>query len=169
MLFCIYCLFSSYAVYVAHASMRCFSLAYASLLLAYVAYDRLEDWSMGTKRSFNNYMEMVGLNTETKVATTNLWCHKGEWPEQVQRLSSHCYVHVACVLCVCRCFPTSWLWFMSPLARCNTMKLTRISIVYFLSGAAIQADREAWGCMRSVVWLYSSNFALLSTACSELS
>ena len=82
-------------------SLKCCSLTCASLLLAYVAYDRLEDWSMGTKRSFNNYMEMVGLNTETKVATTNLWCHKGEWPEQVQWLFFHCCVYVACVLCVC--------------------------------------------------------------------
>ena len=37
---------------------------------------------MGSKRSFTNYMDMVGLNTLTKVVTTNHWCHKGEWPQQ---------------------------------------------------------------------------------------
>ena len=37
---------------------------------------------MGGKRSFNNYMDMVGLNTLTKEVTTNNWCHKGEWPIQ---------------------------------------------------------------------------------------
>jgi hypothetical protein len=45
---------------------------------------RLEDWSMGKKRSFANYMKMVGLNTNTKIVTTNEWCHKGEWPPEAK-------------------------------------------------------------------------------------
>jgi hypothetical protein len=43
---------------------------------------RLEEWGMGGKRSFNDYMEMVGLNTLTKVVTPNIWCRKGEYPKQ---------------------------------------------------------------------------------------
>ena len=43
---------------------------------------RLEDWSMGSKRSFSDYMDMVGLNTMTKVVTPNVWCHKGKYPSQ---------------------------------------------------------------------------------------
>ncbi len=43
---------------------------------------RLEDWSMGTKRSFRQYMEMVGINVFSKVVTRNMWCHQGEWPPQ---------------------------------------------------------------------------------------
>ena len=43
---------------------------------------RLEEWGMGGKRSFNDYMEMVGLNTLTKVVTPNMWCRKGEYPPQ---------------------------------------------------------------------------------------
>eukprot|EP00596_Hydrurales_sp_CCMP1899_P002197 CAMPEP_0119042790 /NCGR_PEP_ID=MMETSP1177-20130426/16162_1 /TAXON_ID=2985 /ORGANISM="Ochromonas sp, Strain CCMP1899" /LENGTH=494 /DNA_ID=CAMNT_0007009807 /DNA_START=112 /DNA_END=1593 /DNA_ORIENTATION=+ len=34
---------------------------------------RSEDWSMGNKRSFSNYMQMVGLDTQTKVVTVNRW------------------------------------------------------------------------------------------------
>ena len=52
---------------------------------------------MGTKRSFNKYMEMVGLNTDTKVATTNHWCHKGEWPEQVAIIPLYS-VGISCIL-----------------------------------------------------------------------
>lgn len=36
---------------------------------------------MGKKRSFANYMEMVGIDTLSKKVTPNKWCHKGEWPE----------------------------------------------------------------------------------------
>ena len=39
---------------------------------------------MGTKRSFDNYMTMVGLNTLTKEVRVNKWCRDGEWPEQVR-------------------------------------------------------------------------------------
>ena len=37
---------------------------------------------MGNKRSFKNYMDMVGLDANTKTVTKNTWCHKGEWPQQ---------------------------------------------------------------------------------------
>jgi hypothetical protein len=43
---------------------------------------RLDDWSMGTKRSMKEYMKMVGIDTETKTITPNMWCHEGRWPEQ---------------------------------------------------------------------------------------
>ena len=43
---------------------------------------RLEEWSMGTKRSFKEYMEMVGIDTLHKKVTRNMWCHNGEWPKQ---------------------------------------------------------------------------------------
>jgi hypothetical protein len=42
---------------------------------------RLQDWGMGRKRSLKKYMEMVGLDMYSKKATTNKWCHDGEWPE----------------------------------------------------------------------------------------
>ena len=36
---------------------------------------------MGKKRSFAQYMKMVGIDTMSKIVTTNKWCHNGEWPE----------------------------------------------------------------------------------------
>jgi [Skp1-protein]-hydroxyproline N-acetylglucosaminyltransferase len=42
---------------------------------------RQQDWSMGKKRSLAKYMEMVGLDMQSKTTTKNMWCHKGEWPE----------------------------------------------------------------------------------------
>lgn len=42
---------------------------------------RLEDWSMGNKRSFDAYMKMVGLEPKTKTVTRNMWCHEGKWPD----------------------------------------------------------------------------------------
>ncbi len=42
---------------------------------------RQDQWSMGKKRSFSQYMEMVGIETKSKKVTPNVWCHKGEWPE----------------------------------------------------------------------------------------
>lgn len=36
---------------------------------------------MGKKRSFTQYMKMVGIDTQSKVVTKNQWCHNGEWPE----------------------------------------------------------------------------------------
>ena len=32
---------------------------------------------MGNKRSFNEYMKMVGIDTLTKKVTVNTWCHRG--------------------------------------------------------------------------------------------
>jgi hypothetical protein len=46
-----------------------------------VAHYRQDRWGMGKARSFSNYMKMVGIDTLSKVVTTNQWCHKGEWPE----------------------------------------------------------------------------------------
>lgn len=43
---------------------------------------RSGDWGMGRERSFNQYMRMVGLDPVTKTETPNIWCRKGEWPEQ---------------------------------------------------------------------------------------
>jgi len=42
---------------------------------------RLDDWGMGKKRSMAKYMQMVGLDMNSKIATKNKWCHHGEWPE----------------------------------------------------------------------------------------
>ncbi len=36
---------------------------------------------MGKKRSFSQYMDMVGIDTLSKKVTPNVWCHKGEWPQ----------------------------------------------------------------------------------------
>lgn len=43
---------------------------------------RLEDWSMGGKRSFHDYMDMVGLDVVKKTVVKNSWCGRGEWPKQ---------------------------------------------------------------------------------------
>ena len=40
---------------------------------------------MGNKRSFKTYMEMVGIDVNTKKISQNLWCIKGEWPKQAMR------------------------------------------------------------------------------------
>jgi hypothetical protein len=45
---------------------------------------RLDEWAMGSERSVEQYMKMVGLDMKTKTATTNGWCHKGEWPEEAK-------------------------------------------------------------------------------------
>lgn len=45
---------------------------------------RLEDWGMGSKRSFASYMQMVGIDTVSKKVTPNRWCHEGVWPEIAQ-------------------------------------------------------------------------------------
>lgn len=42
---------------------------------------RLSDWAMGRKRSLAKYMEMVGLEMNSKTQKPNMWCHHGEWPE----------------------------------------------------------------------------------------
>jgi hypothetical protein len=42
---------------------------------------KLEEYSMGNKRSFSDYLNMVGIEPKTKTITTNNWCHRGEWPE----------------------------------------------------------------------------------------
>lgn len=52
---------------------------------------RLEDWSMGTKRSFAQYMEMVGINTLNKVVTPNKWCHTGDLPPQARPYTTGTY------------------------------------------------------------------------------
>ena len=46
---------------------------------------RLEDWSMGSERSFQEYMDMVGINVVDKVVTKNMWCHNGYWPPQAEQ------------------------------------------------------------------------------------
>jgi hypothetical protein len=45
---------------------------------------RSEDWGMGTKRSFESYAKMVGLDFATKTATPNTWCQHCEWPEEAK-------------------------------------------------------------------------------------
>lgn len=42
---------------------------------------RQNDWGMGRKRSLAKYMEMVGLDMDSKKQQPNQWCHRGEWPE----------------------------------------------------------------------------------------
>ena len=39
--------------------------------------NRHSTWGMGNKRSFNEYMKMVGIDTLTKKVTVNTWCHRG--------------------------------------------------------------------------------------------
>jgi [Skp1-protein]-hydroxyproline N-acetylglucosaminyltransferase len=46
---------------------------------------RLEDWSMGTARSYSEYMDMVGINVVDKIVTHNMWCHTGDWPKQAEK------------------------------------------------------------------------------------
>lgn len=41
---------------------------------------RLEDWSMGQRRSFSTYTNMVGIDYVKKTVTRNGWCHHGQWP-----------------------------------------------------------------------------------------
>lgn len=43
---------------------------------------RQDDWSMGRKRSLEQYMKMVGLDMTGKKVRKNMWCHKGDWPEE---------------------------------------------------------------------------------------
>jgi hypothetical protein len=43
---------------------------------------RLNDWGMGSKRSYASYLEMVGIEPISKTITPNLWCHKGDHPQQ---------------------------------------------------------------------------------------
>eukprot|EP01041_Mallomonas_annulata_P000653 gene653-1265_t len=45
---------------------------------------RLEDWSMGNKRSFATYLDMVGIEPLTKTITPNFWCHQAKWPPQAE-------------------------------------------------------------------------------------
>lgn len=45
---------------------------------------RLEEWGMGDKRSYNQYLQMVGLNMKSKKVRQNTWCHRGEWPEEAK-------------------------------------------------------------------------------------
>lgn len=42
-----------------------------------VRTNRHSTWGMGNKRSFNEYMKMVGIDTLTKKVTVNTWCHRG--------------------------------------------------------------------------------------------
>lgn len=46
---------------------------------------RLEEWSMGSARSFKQYMSMVGIDTLHKRVTRNMWCHEGRWPAQAEQ------------------------------------------------------------------------------------
>lgn len=46
---------------------------------------RQSDWGMGKKRSLAAYMDMVGLDMQSKTQRPNVWCHKGEWPEQAKQ------------------------------------------------------------------------------------
>lgn len=43
---------------------------------------RLDAWAMGTKRSFKDYLDMVGMDPNTKIMKINTWCHKNQWPTQ---------------------------------------------------------------------------------------
>ena len=42
---------------------------------------RSADWGMGNKRSYSDYLKMVGLDMQSKIVTHNIWCHNGEWPD----------------------------------------------------------------------------------------
>jgi hypothetical protein len=45
---------------------------------------RLEEWSMGKMRSYRDYLQMVGLNMQTKEVRPNKWCHNAEWPPEAK-------------------------------------------------------------------------------------
>jgi len=45
---------------------------------------RSGDWAMGRERSFDEYMRMVGLDPVTKTERPNVWCRRGEWPEEAK-------------------------------------------------------------------------------------
>ncbi len=49
-------------------------------MFLFMLSNRAEDWGMGDKRSYDTYLEMVGINMKTKVVVPNHWCHHGEWP-----------------------------------------------------------------------------------------
>jgi hypothetical protein len=44
------------------------------------ALTAVEQYTMGTERPINGYLEMVGLNMTTKVVTPTPWCTKGTPP-----------------------------------------------------------------------------------------
>jgi hypothetical protein len=50
-----------------------------------LSHIRVEEWSMGDKRSYAEYLKMVGLNMQTKEVKHNQWCHQGEWPEEARQ------------------------------------------------------------------------------------
>lgn len=39
---------------------------------------RLQNWGMGTERSYDVYREMVNIDTSSKKTVRNIWCHKGK-------------------------------------------------------------------------------------------
>ncbi len=39
------------------------------------------EYGMGTQRSYEDYLKMVGIDFNTKVVTPNTWCRQGEWPD----------------------------------------------------------------------------------------
>ena len=46
---------------------------------------RVDEWGMGTKRSYKEYLKMVGLDMVTKKVKANQWCHRGEWPAEAMQ------------------------------------------------------------------------------------
>lgn len=46
---------------------------------------RMDEWGMGKQRSFQDYLQMSGIDPVSKLITTNQWCHKGEWPDVAKR------------------------------------------------------------------------------------
>lgn len=63
---------------------------------------------MGTKRSFDNYMTMVGLNTLTKEVRVNKWCRDGEWPEQVRTRVYVCFTRTVTSFVTVTYYDPNW-------------------------------------------------------------
>lgn len=45
---------------------------------------RKQDFGMGYKRSFDEYMKMVGIDVVSKTISNNDWCLKDQWPSQAE-------------------------------------------------------------------------------------
>lgn len=43
---------------------------------------KLDNWAMGRERPLSTYLEMVGIDPDTKTVTPNKWCRSATWPQQ---------------------------------------------------------------------------------------
>lgn len=45
----------------------------------------LDNFNLGKKRSFEEYMKFVSLDVKKKTVKKNNWCHEGEYPENIKK------------------------------------------------------------------------------------